>query len=140
MINILRTLIRDVKDGAAQKEDIVKYVANNYTVNQIIESFVEMVMDSDINRQPISVSAEEFNLITSLFRVRGIRIGDDGKIQNERRGRPRKDLFLLKIIKRINSSFFLFDGKYSSPLFTFSVLQGKVNPTRNSISIRLFVD
>lgn len=96
MINIPRTLIRDVKDGAAQKEDIVKYVANNYTVNQIIESFVEMVMDSDINRQPISVSAEEFQLITSLFRVRGVRILEDGKIQSERRGRPRKDLFLFE--------------------------------------------
>lgn len=96
MISIPRTLIRDVKDGAAKKEDIVNYVANNYTVNQIIESFVEMVMDSDINRQPISVSAEEYQLITSLFRVRGIRVGDDGKITNERRGRPRKDLFLFE--------------------------------------------
>lgn len=94
MINIPRTLIRDVKDGAAQKEDIVKYVANNYTVNQIIESFVEMIMDSDINRQPISISAEEFNMITSLFRVRGVRITEDGKIESERRGRPRKDLYL----------------------------------------------
>lgn len=96
MINIPKTLIRDYKDGAARKEDIVNYVANNYTVNQIIESFVEMIMDSDVNRQAISVSAEEFQMITNLFRVRGIRVGDDGKITSERRGRPRKDLYLFE--------------------------------------------
>jgi hypothetical protein len=94
MINIPKTLIRDYKDGAARKEDIVNYVANNYTVNQIIESFVEMLLDNDATRQPISVSAEEFQMITSLFRVRGVRITEDGKIESERRGRPRKDLYL----------------------------------------------
>ena len=90
MINIPKNLIRDVKDGAAKSVEIEKYLIENYTVSEIIKSFVELLLDNDINRQPISISAEEFNMITSLFRVRGIRVNDDGKITSETRGRKRK--------------------------------------------------
>lgn len=90
MINIPKNLLRDIKDGAAFSTDLEKYLIENYSISDIIKSFVELLLENDTNRQPISISAEEFNMITSLFRVRGIRVSDDGKITSETRGRKRK--------------------------------------------------
>lgn len=90
MINIPKNLIRDIKDGAASSADLERYLIENHSISDIIKSFVELLLENDTNRQPISISAEEFSMITSLFRVRGIRVSDDGKITSETRGRKRK--------------------------------------------------
>lgn len=91
MITPPKTLIKAVLDGNQPIADIEQYLLSNYTIGEIISSFAELLvgMDEHLNRPKISVSQEEYNLITSLFKIRGLK-EVNGVIVEETRGRKPK--------------------------------------------------
>lgn len=89
MINIPRNLIKSVQDGTEKMNTLETYIISNFSIAEIIKSFSELLIEA--NRQQISVSEEEYQAIMNLFKVRGKRIMEDGTVQDEKRGRPRKE-------------------------------------------------
>ena len=91
MITIPKTLIKEVLDGEKSQEVLEMYIINNYNLNEVIKSCVEMIINSDTYQKPqITVTDEEYNFITSIFKVKGLRTLDNGKVVRENRGRPVK--------------------------------------------------
>lgn len=83
MIEINKTLIKQIKDGLEDKKVLIKYLYSQ-PINEVIESYADMLLSYD-NTQ-ITVSMEEYEKICSLFKIRGIRVLD-GKEVKENRGR-----------------------------------------------------
>ena len=91
MINVSKNLIKAVAEGSEQPIALKTFIMNNYSINQIVDSFVELLVSSEtVNRQPISVTEDEYNAIMALFKVKGQRVMDDGTVIVETRGRKRK--------------------------------------------------
>lgn len=80
---------QDMIDGA--KEEIRKYLSNNFKQNEIIDDYIDVVLKCRLDNIKVEVTNEELEIIhksiNQIFRVRGFRA--DGI--KERRGRPRKD-------------------------------------------------
>ena len=88
MIALSKEIIRKVKDGFLRKEDLVHYLMRNFNLYEITESLAECILEIETNEvKPIVVTEEEFNQITSLFRIRGFDV--NGKPNPQ--GRKRKD-------------------------------------------------
>ena len=90
MIDIPKNLLARVKNGESL-ELLENYLMNNYPMPQIIKAFAELIVTADdaVNKPQILVSEEEMQAITSLFRVRGMRLNENGEVIRETRGRPR---------------------------------------------------
>lgn len=74
-----------LKKGFTTKEEVIKYLQDNYTVSQLIDELADRITnDRTVNK--ITVSQEEFDYIVNLFRVRGVK--ENGEI--ETRGRKPK--------------------------------------------------
>ncbi len=86
MIELSKTLRNEIKEGTASIGDIADYLIANYPVKQIADTLAELMMTQPV--EPIIVSPEQLNNITSMFRVRGYRDINENIV--ERRGRPRK--------------------------------------------------
>lgn len=88
MIALSKEIIRKVKDGFLRKEDLVHYLMRNFNLYEITESLAECILEIETNEvKPIVVTEEEFNQITSLFRIRGFDV--NGKPNPQ--GRKRRD-------------------------------------------------
>lgn len=90
MINIPKNLVKSVADGTEQPILLETFIMNNFSISDIIKSFAELLVSNEIYSRPIAVSQEEYDAITSLFKVKGQRILEDGTITEEKRGRKRK--------------------------------------------------
>lgn len=91
MIDLPKNLIKAVADGAEPQTALETYIINNNNIGDIVKSFAELLVNSETyTRQPIVVSQEEFNAITSLFKVKGQRVLEDGTVVEETRGRKKK--------------------------------------------------
>lgn len=88
MIDIPKVILSKAKNG--EMEILESHLMNNYTYPAIIKAFAELIVtaESEINKPQVLVTQEEYDAITSMFRVRGQRIVG-GEVVRERRGRPR---------------------------------------------------
>lgn len=91
MITIPKQLLKQITEGENPQRELEKHLLNNYPINEIIQAFAELLITTEqtINRQPIVVSQEEYDLITSLFKIRGVKTVN-GVICEETRGRKPK--------------------------------------------------
>jgi len=86
MIELSKTLRNEIKEGTASITEISDYLISNYPVKALSDALAELLMTQPV--EPIIVSPEQLNSITSMFRVRGYR--DISENIAERRGRPKK--------------------------------------------------
>ena len=93
MITPPKALIKAVLDGNQPITDIEQYLLSNHTIGEILRGYSELLLETDeyLNRPKISISQEEYNLITSLFKIRGLK-EVNGVIVEETRGRRKKDI------------------------------------------------
>jgi hypothetical protein len=90
MISIPKNLIKEVMDGEKAPEVLEMYLINNYSLNEVLKFCVDMILNDSNQKPQISITEEEYNYITSLFKVKGQRL-INGEVVTERRGRPRKE-------------------------------------------------
>lgn len=89
MIALSKEIIRKAKDGYLTKEELVHYLMRNFNLYEITESLAECIIEIEANEtKPIVLTEEEYNRITSLFRIKGFDINGNPNPQ----GRPRKDI------------------------------------------------
>lgn len=67
----------------------IKQYISKYPIDDILTAFTELILLSEdfVQQTPISVSKEEYDRITVLFRVKGQKVLEDGTIVTETRGR-----------------------------------------------------
>ena len=89
MIDVPKSIFNRIKAGESI-ECLESYLMNNYPMPVIISSLAKLLVNQDntVNKPQIIVTAEEFEQIQSLFKIRGQRVVD-GEVIQERRGRPR---------------------------------------------------
>ena len=91
MIALSKEIIRKAKDGFLSKDELVHYLMRNFSLYELTESLAELILEVETSdSKPIVVTEEEYNRITSLFRIKGYSI--DGKPNPQ--GRPKKDASL----------------------------------------------
>lgn len=90
-LNIPKTLIKAISEGNQPLSDLEQYLISNHTIGEILTAFAELIITAEntVNKPQITVSQEEFDAITSLFKIKGIRT-IDGVAVEERRGRKKK--------------------------------------------------
>lgn len=90
-LNIPKTLIKAISEGNQPLSDLEQYLISNHTIGEILTAFAELIITAEntVNKPQITVSQEEYNTITSLFKIKGIRT-IDGVAVEERRGRKKK--------------------------------------------------
>lgn len=90
MITPPKALIKAVLEGNQPITHIEQYLLSNHTIGEILRGYAELLLEEErLNRPQISVSQEEYNAITSLFKIRGLR-EVNGVIVEETRGRKAK--------------------------------------------------
>lgn len=89
MIDVPKSIFNRIKAGESI-ECLESYLMNNYPMPVIISSLAKLLVNQDntVNKPQIIITAEEFEQIQSLFKIRGQRVVD-GEVIQERRGRPR---------------------------------------------------
>lgn len=84
---------QDKINGA--KEEIRKYLSNNFTLNQIIDDYIDVTLKCRMDNIKVEVTSEELEIINKsinqIFRVKGYKA--DGT--PETRGRKKKNTELL---------------------------------------------
>lgn len=90
MIDVPKTLLKSIREGDATTKDLVEHLQSNYTLNEILNGYAELLITAEeyINQPQISITREELNRIVSLFRIKGERLLN-GEIREETRGRKR---------------------------------------------------
>ena len=90
MIQLPKQLLKQIQEGDNPQKELEQHLLS-YPITDIVKEFAELLITTEtyINRQPITVSEEEFEQIISLFKIKGQRT-IDGMVVEERRGRPRK--------------------------------------------------
>ena len=79
-----------VKSKTATKEELANYLLTNLTVMELAGELAEYILKSKETVPPINVTQEELDRITSLFKVKGIRMVE-GEVIRETRGRRPKN-------------------------------------------------
>ena len=77
-----------IKNKTATKEDLTNYLLTNLTVMEIAEELADFIMKETPVSQPIAVTEEEYERITSMFRIKGKRMVEGNYIR-ETRGRKK---------------------------------------------------
>lgn len=80
MFILEKAIISAVRTGQAQKRELVNELLRTNTVLELAEKLADYLVEYDEDKKPITVSQEEFERITSLFRIRGLRA--DGTFEN----------------------------------------------------------
>lgn len=80
-----KALVSAVKTGQVTKRELVNDLLRNNNIMELAEKLADYVLAEE-DSKPITVSQDEYERITSLFRIRGLRA--DGTFEN--RGK-RKD-------------------------------------------------
>ena len=92
MITPPKALIKAVSEGNQPISAIEQYLLSNHTIGEILRGYAELLLEDErLNRPQISVTQEEYNAITSLFKIKGLR-EVNGEIVEETRGRPKKNV------------------------------------------------
>ena len=86
---ITNKVLKELKDGIVTKEEVINELIANYTVKAIVEDYVDMAMAVPTEQTKITISREEFDFLTNIFKVRGEKVVD-GEVVKENRGRKRK--------------------------------------------------
>ena len=91
MIQIPKQLLKQLQEGENIQKELETHLLTNYPITEIIQAFAELLITTEqtINRQPIVVTQEEYDTITSLFKIRGIK-NVNGVLEQETRGRKPK--------------------------------------------------
>lgn len=93
MINIPNKLLKSILDGELPQSELEQYLLSNYPITEIIKAYAELIVVSEcaVNKPQITVTQEEYDTITSLFKIKGIRT-INGIITEETRGRKKKTI------------------------------------------------
>lgn len=75
-----KALASAVKTGQVTKRELVNDLLRNNNIMELAEKLADYVIAEEEPPRPITVSQEEFDRITSLFRIRGLRA--DGTYEN----------------------------------------------------------
>lgn len=86
---ISNKVLKELKEGIVTKDEVVNELINTYTVKAIVEDYVDIAMTVPTEQPKITISREEFDLLTNIFKVRGEKVVD-GEVVKENRGRKRK--------------------------------------------------
>lgn len=91
MIQLPKTLIKAISEGIEPISTLEQYLVSNYSIKEILEAFAELIITAEntVNKPQISVTQEEFDAITSLFKIKGVRT-INGVAVAEKRGRKKK--------------------------------------------------
>ena len=92
MINLPKTLIKAISEGIEPISTLEQYLVSNYSIKEILEAFAELIVvaENTANKPQITVTQEEYNTITSLFKIKGMKVLEDGTVVEETRGRKPK--------------------------------------------------
>lgn len=90
---IPKALIKAISEGTQPISDLEQYLLSNHSIKEILGAFAELIMTAEnaINKPQITVTQEEYDTITSLFKIKGIRT-INGMVIEEKRGRPKQKL------------------------------------------------
>lgn len=88
MIFFSKEMQSKVKTKTVTKEELSKYLLTNLTVFEIADELSDYILKETPEAQPIAVTEEEFERITSLFRTKGTRFVEGNYIK-ETRGRKK---------------------------------------------------
>ena len=88
MIFFSKEMQSAIKNKTATKEDLTNYLLTNLTVMEIAEELADFIMKETPVSQPIAVTEEEYERITSMFRIKGKRMVEGNYIR-ETRGRKK---------------------------------------------------
>ena len=91
MITIPKNVLKAVMDGDMSQTEFEQHILSNYPITEIIKGYAELLIMAEecVNKPQITVTQEEFDQITSLFKIKGLR-NLDGVIVQETRGRRPK--------------------------------------------------
>lgn len=91
MIQLPKTLIKAISEGIEPISTLEQYLVSNYSIKEILEAFAELIITAEntVNKPQITVTQEEFDVITSLFKIKGVRT-INGVAVAEKRGRKKK--------------------------------------------------
>ena len=79
MFLVDKALVSAVKSGQFTKRELVQDLLRQNTIMEMAERLADYIINED-ESSPIVVSQQEFDKITSLFRIRGMRV--DGTYEN----------------------------------------------------------
>lgn len=79
---------RAVNTKSITQEELAKNLLEGYSALEIAESLAEYIMRSADKPSPITVTDEEYQRITSMFRVRGVRYLEGNYIKETRGRKP----------------------------------------------------
>ncbi len=79
MISVDKNLISAVKTGQIDKRELVNDLLRQNNVMELADKLAEYLINYE-DASPIVVSPQDFERITSLFRIRGMR--SDGTFEN----------------------------------------------------------
>jgi hypothetical protein len=91
MIKLPKDLLRAISEGMEPISTLEQYLVSNYSIKEILEAFAELIVvaENTANKPQITVTQEEFDAITSLFKIKGVRT-INGVAVAEKRGRKKK--------------------------------------------------
>ena len=89
MIMLSKEANRLVNTKSISHEDLTKYLYESYTVVDLASSLAEFILKSKETTPQISVTQEELDRITSLFKVKGVRCVEGNYIKETRGRRPK---------------------------------------------------
>lgn len=69
-----------LKDGLLEQRELSRYLIINYPVSVLADALSDFLLKADITAQPIPLSQEDYERVTSLFRIKGQRA--DGTVEN----------------------------------------------------------
>lgn len=87
MIFFSKEMQSRVKSKTATKEELANYLLTNLTVMELAEELADYILKETPATQ-ITVTQEEYDKITSLFRVKGQRMVEGNYIKETRGRRP----------------------------------------------------
>jgi hypothetical protein len=92
MIKLPKDLLRAISEGMEPISTLEQYLVSNYSIKEILEAFAELIVvaENTANKPQITVTQEEYNTITSLFKIKGMKVLEDGTVVEETRGRKPK--------------------------------------------------
>ena len=88
MIFFSKEMQSKIKSKTATKEDLSKYLLTNLTVMELAEELADYILKDAPANQPIAVTEEEYERITSMFRVKGTRCVEGNYIKETRGRKP----------------------------------------------------
>lgn len=91
-----KTLLEQVKRGELGEEVLVMDIMAVNPLQDIVKFVVDTLVKEPTSTTPISVTEEEYERITSLFKVKGYKIYSEERRITETRGRKPKNVIINK--------------------------------------------